>query len=83
MPISRNACALPDFPEFAQTVRYGIPGTPEPVKYGVPGTDESIPEGRYGLDMMLAPAIETIPTVLHEMSSSSVADQTVKSAHEV
>jgi hypothetical protein len=33
--------------------------------------------------MMLAPAIEAIPTVLHEMSSSSVADQTVKSAHEV
>ena len=26
---------------------------------------------------------ETIPTVLHEMSSSSVPDQTVKSAHEV
>ncbi len=31
MGISRNACsllALPDFPEFAQAVRYGVPGTP-------------------------------------------------------
>src|SRR5271157_1037792 len=28
MAISRNACALPDFPEFAQSVRYGVPGTP-------------------------------------------------------
>src|SRR5271157_3077193 len=31
MAISRNACslvALPDFPEFAQAVRYGVPGTP-------------------------------------------------------
>jgi len=30
MHISRNACslvALPDFPEFAQAVRYGVPGT--------------------------------------------------------
>ena len=30
MPIRRNACslvALPDFPEFAQVVRYGVPGT--------------------------------------------------------
>ena len=30
MAISRNACslvALPDFPEFAQAVRYGVPGT--------------------------------------------------------
>jgi hypothetical protein len=23
-----SACALPDFPEFAQAVRYGVPGTP-------------------------------------------------------
>ena len=32
MAIRRNACsllALPDFPEFAQAVRYGVPGTPE------------------------------------------------------
>ena len=31
MHISRNACspvALPDFPEFTQAVRYGVPGTP-------------------------------------------------------
>src|SRR5271165_342475 len=31
MAIRRNACsllALPDFPEFAQAVRYGVPGTP-------------------------------------------------------
>ena len=28
MAISRNACSLPDFPEFAQAVRYGVPGTP-------------------------------------------------------
>ena len=27
MAISRNACSLPDFPEFAQAVRYGVPGT--------------------------------------------------------
>ncbi len=30
MALSRNACslvALPDFPEFAQAVRYGVPGT--------------------------------------------------------
>src|SRR5271165_2744199 len=26
--ISRNASSLPDFPEFAQAVRYGVPGTP-------------------------------------------------------
>jgi len=25
--ISSNACALSDFPEFAQSVRYGVPGT--------------------------------------------------------
>jgi hypothetical protein len=29
MAISRNACSLPDFPEFAQAVRYGVPGTPK------------------------------------------------------
>ena len=29
MAISRNVCALPDFPEFAQAVRCGVPGTPE------------------------------------------------------
>jgi len=32
MAIRRNACsllALPDFPEFAQAVRYGVPGTPQ------------------------------------------------------
>jgi hypothetical protein len=32
MAIRRNACsllALPDFPEFAQAVRYGVPGTPK------------------------------------------------------
>ena len=28
MAISRNACSLLDFPEFAQAVRYGVPGTP-------------------------------------------------------
>ncbi len=28
MAIGRNACSLPDFPEFAQTVRYGVSGTP-------------------------------------------------------
>ena len=28
MAISCNACSLPDFPEFAQAVRYGVPGTP-------------------------------------------------------
>ena len=27
MAISSNACALPDFPAFAQSVRYGVPGT--------------------------------------------------------
>ncbi len=26
--ISRNACSLPDFAEFAQAVQYGVPGTP-------------------------------------------------------
>jgi hypothetical protein len=30
MAISRNACSLPDFHEFAQAVRYGVPGTPGP-----------------------------------------------------
>ena len=30
MAISRNASSLPDFPEFAQAVRYGFPGTPGP-----------------------------------------------------
>jgi hypothetical protein len=33
MHISRNACspvAFPNFPEFAQAVRYGVPGTPVP-----------------------------------------------------
>ena len=25
--ISRNACSLPDFPEFTQAVRHGVPGT--------------------------------------------------------
>ena len=28
MAISRNASSLPDFPEFAQAVRYSVPGTP-------------------------------------------------------
>jgi hypothetical protein len=28
MANSRNASSLPDFPEFAQAVRYGVPGTP-------------------------------------------------------
>jgi len=28
MAISRNACSLPDFPEFTQAVRFGVPGTP-------------------------------------------------------
>jgi hypothetical protein len=28
MAISRNARSLPDFPEFVQAVRYGVPGTP-------------------------------------------------------
>ncbi len=28
MAISRSACSLLDFPEFAQAVRYGVPGTP-------------------------------------------------------
>ena len=36
MAISRNARSLPDFPEFAQAVRYGVPGTPS--RYRVPGT---------------------------------------------
>jgi hypothetical protein len=27
MAIGRNACSLPDFPEFAQAVRHGVPGT--------------------------------------------------------
>jgi hypothetical protein len=27
MAISRNSCSLLDFPEFAQAVRYGVPGT--------------------------------------------------------
>ena len=34
MHIGRNACslvALPDFPEFAQAVRNGVPGTPTPL----------------------------------------------------
>ena len=30
LPISRNASSLPDFPEFAQAVRYGVPGTLSP-----------------------------------------------------
>jgi hypothetical protein len=33
MAIRRNACSLltlPDFPEFAQAVRYGVPGTLSP-----------------------------------------------------
>src|SRR5208283_2899554 len=34
MAISRNASSLPDFPEFAQAVRYGVPGT-------LPGTQAS------------------------------------------
>jgi hypothetical protein len=29
MAISRNARSLPDFPEFAQQLGYGVPGTPE------------------------------------------------------
>jgi hypothetical protein len=29
MAIGRNACSLLDFPEFAQAVRYGVPGTPK------------------------------------------------------
>src|SRR5271157_4411245 len=42
MAISRNAgslLALPDFPEFAQAVKYGVPGTlavPVPVSVPVP-----------------------------------------------
>jgi len=41
MAISRNACALPDFPAVAQAVRYGVTGTPEfaqAVRYGIIGT---------------------------------------------
>ncbi len=29
MAISHNARSLLDFPEFAQAVRYGVPGTPQ------------------------------------------------------
>jgi hypothetical protein len=43
MAILRNACsllALPDFPEFAQAVRYDVPGTPRgmvsPELHGTP-----------------------------------------------
>ena len=32
-----------DFPESAQAVRYGVPGTPEAVRYGVPGTPDRRP----------------------------------------
>ena len=41
MAIRRNACsllALPDFPEFAQAVRYGVPGTPELLEIGRSGS---------------------------------------------
>src|SRR5271157_857941 len=56
MAISRNVSfllALPDFPEFAPAVRYGVPGTPEfapAVRYGVPGTLV-----RYGVPGTLVP----------------------------
>src|SRR5271165_1597490 len=41
MAIRRNACsllALPDFPKFAQAVRYGVPGTPELLEIGRSGS---------------------------------------------
>ena len=40
VPLSyvRDACPILISPEFAQAVRYGVPGTPEAVRYGVPGT---------------------------------------------
>ncbi len=33
MAISRNASSLPDFPESAQAVRYGVPGTPGTMRH--------------------------------------------------
>jgi hypothetical protein len=30
MAVTRNACSLLDFPEFAQAVKYGVPGTQRP-----------------------------------------------------
>src|SRR5271157_2728267 len=43
MAIRRNACsllALPDFPKFAQAVRYGVPGTPELLEIGRSGSSQ-------------------------------------------
>jgi len=47
--ISRNARSLPDFPEFVQAVRYGVPGTPQATGgLGGPrlGAVETIPSER-------------------------------------
>gem|GEM_PF-1762717 len=47
MHISRNTCspvALPDFPEFAQAVRYGVPGTQRGYFIVVPGLANSGPD---------------------------------------
>ena len=44
MAISRNACSLLDFPEFAQAVGYGVPGTRcinETLPWYYPGTEEA------------------------------------------
>jgi len=51
MAIRRNACsllALPDFPEFAQAVRFDVPGTPDPP---IPSS-EHLPEIDPALDSM-------------------------------
>ena len=52
MAISRNArslLALPDFPEFAQAVRYGVPGTHTCVRPSVPYPCRRIERVRHGV----------------------------------
>ena len=71
MAISRNASsllALPDFPEFAQAVRYGVPGTrkqstaEEPVAVRIRRRTQAVPASDLVTEPDVAPEAEGVRT---------------------
>ena len=69
MAISRNACSLLDFPEFAQAVRYGVPGTGAPVRSGLMSCGAVLPEE--GFDVMLERFLASIIDVSDKIEHPS------------
>ena len=74
--ISRNACSLPDFPEFAQAVKYGVPRTQGSIFPNFPLADQTsstantrIPLRRVCRKIGLIPAHDAVNRQIKKMSS--------------